>query len=122
MIQKTVLFVETTKLFISNSVRIFYLHVPGPLNSLICPGRGFFTQSLSQGERRLLPSSSRAPGVCPGGRGGGGRGEWFWMKLTAALYLFKVTRIGQMAPVLTEVHLKISEHKILSFLVTERHY
>ena len=37
---KTVLFVETTKLFISNSVRIFYLYVPGvrPLTSLFCPG------------------------------------------------------------------------------------
>ena len=46
------LFVETTKLFISNSVRIFYLYVPGvvPLNPLFCPGGGFLYTMIVQWE------------------------------------------------------------------------
>ena len=58
---KTILFAETTMLFISNSVRIFYFYVPGVghLNSLFCPGApgvfvcndcpGACSRGLSQG-------------------------------------------------------------------------
>ena len=74
--EKLLNFVETTKLFISNSIRISYLYVPGvgPLNSLFCPGGGFlYTMIVSGG--RFLPPSSRVPG------------GWFWMKFIAALQL-----------------------------------
>ena len=52
-----------TKLFISNSVRIFYLYVPGvePLNSLFCPEGGFLYTMIVPG-REFLPPSSSVPG------------------------------------------------------------
>ena len=43
------------KLFISNSVRIFYLYVSGPLNSLFCPGGGFLYTMIVPGERVFAP-------------------------------------------------------------------
>ena len=54
------------KLFISNSVRIFYLYVEGGghLNSLFCPGGGFLYTVIVPGEG-FLPLLSRVLGVCP---------------------------------------------------------
>ena len=70
-LKKTILFVKTTKLFISNNVRTLYLYVPGvgPLNSLFCTGEGFFVHNDCQGGG-VTPSSS-VPGVRPGGDGFG---------------------------------------------------
>ena len=49
-----------SKLFISNSVRIFYLYVPGlgPLTSLFCPEGGFLYTMIVPGGGLLRPSSS----------------------------------------------------------------
>ena len=80
------LFVETTKLFISNSVRvyrhiceIFYLYVARgeAFDSLFCPeGRVLYTM-IVPGGRVFAPFK-----FCPGGLS---RGGWFWMKLIPAL-------------------------------------
>ena len=78
---KIFLFVETPKLFISNSVRvyryiceIFTLYVPGVglLTPCSVPRGGFFVHNNFPGGGILLPSS-RVPG------------GWLWMKLIPAL-------------------------------------
>ena len=48
----------------SNSVRIFYLYVPGvgPLNSLFCPGGGFLYTTIVTGEEVVSGGLSREDG------------------------------------------------------------
>ena len=74
-------FVETTKLFISNSVRVYTfvkLYVPGMGLLILCfvPREGFLYTVIVLGGRVFALFE-----LYPGGLS---RGGWFWMKLIAA--------------------------------------
>ena len=79
LIEKTFLFVETPKHFISNSVRVYryiweiftlYVSGMGLLTPCFVPRGGFLYTMIVTGEGFCSPSS-RVPGVCPRGDGFG---------------------------------------------------